>query len=397
VAAWVSDAPPYGITTHAIRSGQTPARALNGVVVDGATLRNAHLEVSVNETGQVTVSHASGRRVLDAITFVDEADLGDLYTPAPRARPVELEFRGVRPVHRGPLRGALELRYRVRDTSRRGRTDVDLSLSLVLDAEAPFLRLEVSGNNYRTDHRVRIALRGDVERPTVWADAAFGPVQRVPVAITPDEAAMEHAPPTAPLHRYVSLFDDRRGWTLFSDGLAEYEPRAGEVLVTLLRAVGELSRNDLPERPGHAGWPTPTPGAQCLGPFSASLAVMFHGPRDEMVVDEIERAADDVLLPLTGTTLRSALDPRDEVVGLELLGDGLAFSALKESEDGESLVVRCVNRRDEAVRGAWRFPFNVREARRARLDETPLAPLEHAGTEVHFTAEPHAIVTLLVR
>jgi alpha-mannosidase len=68
---------------------------------------------------------------------------------------------------------------------------------------------------------------------------------------------------TAPLQRYVSLFDERKGATVYSDGLAEYEAREdGSVAITLVRAVGELSRNDLPERPGHAGWPAPVPGAQ---------------------------------------------------------------------------------------------------------------------------------------
>jgi len=38
--------------------------------------------------------------------------------------------------------------------------------------------------------------------------------------------------------------------------------------VTVLRACGELSRIDLPERPGNAGWPTHTPEAQCIGPFA---------------------------------------------------------------------------------------------------------------------------------
>src|SRR5262249_2845236 len=159
-----------------------------------------------------------------------------------------------------------------------------------------------------------------------------------------------------------------------------------DILVTLVRAVGELSRNDLPERPGHAGWPTPTLAAQCLGAFHASFAILPHGPRLAEIVDEIERAADDVLLPLTGTTLRSAIYPRAEVSGAEVVGDGLAFSTLKESENGEWLVLRCVNRREEERHGVWRLPFEVREAHLARLDETLMTPLTPAGADVPFLA-----------
>ena len=231
----------------------------------------------------------------------------------------------------------------------------------------------------------------------MWADAAFGPVQRKPIVVSEAEAAVERPPATAPLHRYVSLFDRRAGFTLFSDGLAEYEVRDAGVLVTLVRSVGELSRPDIPERPGNAGWPRPTPGAQCLGPFAASFAVMPHGPRVPQTVDAIERASDDVLCPLVGATLRSALRVPDPVAGVELSGSGLACSTIKESEDGEWLVLRCVNLLEARVAGQWTVPFRISEARLARLDETVVSDLAYSGQSAGFTAEARAIVTILVR
>jgi alpha-mannosidase len=185
---------------------------------------------------------------------------------------------------------------------------------------------------------------------------------------------------------------------VLSDGLAEYESRGdGSVAVTLVRSVGELSKSDLPERPSHAGWPVPAPQAQCHGPFAANLALMFHGARDTPTIDAIDRAADDFLVPMTGATLRSALTVSDDVVGPELVGAGLAFSAIKESEDGRWLVLRCVNLADEQVAGAWRLPFAVDQARLARLDETVGEPASIEGQTVTFTAVARAIVTILVR
>jgi hypothetical protein len=399
VAAWVSNAPPYGVSTFAIGSRYEPVRPPDSVFLEGRSLRNEHLRFTIDDAGVVSVEHlATGRRIAGVIGFADEADGGDLYTPAPRSRAAAFEFRGAKRTHRGPLRGELEARYRMRELARRGAPDVELSVRLILDAGARFLRVMVAGVNHRTDHRLRLVLRSDVANPGVWADATFGAVHREPLEVPAEEAAVEHPPATGPLHRYVSLFDHVRGFTVFSDGLAEYETNdAGEVFVTLVRAVGELSRNDLPERPGHAGWPTPTPLAQCLGPFEASFATMFHGPRLAGTIDEIELAADDVLLPLAGTTLRSAIDPRPEVVGPELVGAGLAFSAMKESEDGEWLVLRCVNHRDDEVHGVWRLPFAVHDASLARLDEMPVMSLEPQGSEVAFAAPAHGIVTILVR
>jgi Alpha-mannosidase len=124
---------------------------------------------------------------------------------------------------------------------------------------------------------------------------------------------------------------------------------------------------------------------------------MLHGPRDPFTIDAIECAADDVLCPLRGVTLRSALDVPVPVHGVELTGTGLAFSAVKESEDGAWIVVRCVNLLDEPASGSWRFPFDLTVARLARLDETPISDLVTADRRIDFHADPHAIVTILAR
>lgn len=399
VAAWVTDAPSYGIAAYEIGSGEARRqRPREPVVVDRGVMSNGALRIAVDAEGQVSLEQiASGRRIPSLFQIIAEDDVGDLYTPAPRPRDVDIQFRGVRRVHRGPLRGELLLRYRLVASASR-RADVDLSLNLIVDADAPFLRIDVHGQNRRENHRVRLALAGDVANGTVWADAAFGPVRRDVIEVDLADSAAEHVLPTAPLHRYVSLFGESSGFTVFSDGLAEYEARAdGAIVVTVLRAVGELSKNDLPERPGHAGWPSHTPGAQCFGPFDASLAVMPHNARLPATIDAIERAADDFLVPLTGETLRSALAVPSPVFGVELTGQGLGFSALKESENGEWLVFRCVNLREDHVAGTWRVAFDIREAKLARLDETPLGDLVFDGREIRFGAGPRAIVTILAR
>jgi hypothetical protein len=403
VAAWVADAPAYGLASYAIddqHSGKRPAASsppLDRVTVSQVTLRNATLDVAISEAGVVSLGDlTSGRRVNALLELIDERDVGDLYTPAPRDRPFRVLFRGARRVHRGPLRGELAANYRIVDEAQPKNVLADVSVRLTLDAGAKFLRIAIAGDNRGENHRVRLAVRGDVTDASVWADAAFGTVRREPIVVSEAEAAVER--PTAPLHRYVSLFINSAGMTLFSDGLAEYEARPdGAVLVTLVRGVGELSRNDLPERPGHAGWPSPTPGAQCLGPFEGKFAVMLHGPRNDETIDAIERAADDVLNPLVGTTLRSALEVPAPVDGVRLVGDGLAFSAIKESEVGGWIVLRCVNLLERDVEGEWHLPFDLAEAHLARLDETLIGAAEVDGRCVRIHAGPRAIVTVLVR
>jgi alpha-mannosidase len=405
VAAWIADAPAYGVVSYPIADQRAAmrrtvsSRPSDTFTASRTTLRNAVLELSVSATGAVTITHvSSGRRIHSLLELLDERDVGDLYTPAPRERSFQGVLRGARLVHSGPLRGELAASYRIVEDARPKAVLADVTAHLTLDTGAEFLRISIVGDNRAENHRVRLALHSDVREASVWADAAFSVVNREPIYVGEAEAAIERPPATAPLHRYVSLFNSSAGMTLFSDGLAEYEARAdGAILVTLVRGVGELSRNDLPERPGHAGWPSPTPAAQCLGEFKAAFGLMLHGPRVDETVDAIEKTADDVLNPLVGSTLRSALEVPAPVKGVRLVGAGLAFSAMKQSEDDKWIVLRCVNLLDREVTGEWQLPFAVAEAHLARLDETLIGDVAVEGRCVRFQAAPRAIVTVMVK
>jgi hypothetical protein len=426
VVAWLPAIAGYGTATFTLDGPPvTPSESPVTVRATRNVLDNGALTVAIDDAGNVGIaSVAHGSRIGAVVRFEDVPDVGDLYTHAPGAHGVtHASFLGAHVVQRGPLRGTIEGRWRVRippsaavEHERVALTGystpatsvpalgngtlvaLEMTVRLTLDAGASTVGVTIVGENVARDHRLRVVFATGLPHAVVWADAAFGPVQRRSIAATASERAMEIPPATAPLHRYVSLFSNDRGVTLYSDGLAEYEALTdGGIAVTLVRAVGELSRNDLPERPGHAGWPVPTPLAQCLGPFEASFALMLHGPRSPATIHLIERAADDVLIPLRGSTLRSALAVSEPTGGIELFGDGLAFGAVKESEDGATLVLRCVNLTDSRVDGRWRLQVPASDARLARLDETPLTPLHIEAGDIPFTAAPRAVVTILVR
>jgi len=60
-------------------------------------------------------------------------------------------------------------------------------------------------------------------------------------------------------------------------------------------------------------------------------------------------------------------------------------------------VLRCVNLTDDTVAGRWLLPFEAREARLARLDETPVSDVAISGRLLEFSVPPRAVVTHLVR
>jgi alpha-mannosidase len=395
VAAWVPEVPAYGVRCFPHQQRARKHEIPNPVRADGGEITNGRVSVRVGADGGVVVGDVATRRTLSgALVWESQTDQGDLYTQSLRGPKLAVKFRGAKVAAKGPLRAAIETRW----SFGAGRERVDATVTLIVDADAAFVRASVRGTNDASDHRLQLGFRTDVAEARVVADAMFGPVSRKPIVVSPGDAAFERPPLTDPLHRYVSIYGRERGATLISDGLGEYEVTPdGTIFVTVVRSVSELSRNDMPERPGHAGWPTHTPEAQCHGPFSAELALMLHGADSSLTRDAIERATDDVLLPLTGASLRSALSLPAPVPGVGLEGTGLACSAIKESDEHDWLVLRCVNVTEESQRGAWTIPFPIQEARLARLDETPGEPLRPADGRVPFTAPPRGVVTILVR
>ena len=393
---WVE--PMEGFTLVSKRqAGRTRTQVPHPVRCATTWLDNGLLRVEVDAMGVVSVTdHVLGRRIDDVVSLERQREAGDLYTPAPRERMDVGAARRVRLVHRGPLRGELSVDFPAggKDRGAGGMC----TISIQLDAESRAVRMLVRGENRSSNHRLRLRVDTGLAGSTTLADAAFLPVERTPLVVRPAAEAMEHVVPTAPLHRWVARFTAEAGVAIVSDGLAEYESRHdGSVLVTLIRAVGQLSLADLPERPGHAGWPAATPAAQCMGPYGACFALRMLTADSPTVRDEIEQFAEDELVPLTGETLRSnMLSPRTRG-GLALDGAGLTFSAAMPAARDGWIVLRCVNQRATAVRGTWRLAAAVLEAARARLDETVLEPLQVVQDAVTFTAAPHEIVTVLVR
>ena len=400
---WVDHIAGYGVASRAQHGGtrgalrRVSSGVRNAVRADGLTLDNGLVRVSVDEQGTVhLLDLLTGREVDRLVTLEQTAEAGDLYTPGPRRPLPNPTVRRVRLVHRGPLRGeiAVDVDLSATKSGRRGRCRI----ALQLDADLPVVRIAIDGDNRAGDHRLRLRLASALAGATTLADAAFHPVTRQALDISDAEERTEHLVPTAPLHRWVTRFTPGAGVTVISDGLAEYESfDDGAIAVTLLRAVGVLSRADLPERPGHAGWPADTPAAQSIGPFAARLALAMHGPDSLVQRDAIQTLVDAVLHPIVGETLRSNLLEDVECGGLELHGAGLTFSAAAPAQREGWIVLRCVNQRDEHVRGRWTLNRPVREAVRSRLDETSLDSLEVDGHSVSFDAAPLDVVTVLLR
>jgi len=364
------------------------------------SLDNGLLALTVARDGTVTLADRRTGLLYPSLLRLESAgDAGDTYTWAPRARDRTRHLGGpvaVRVLARGPLVAALEVRGRL--TCATGH--VDTRAILTLHAGSPALRCTVQLDNRASDHRLRLRLPTGVPAVAAIAGTQFGTATR------PAVAASSHYPSetpvaTAPAQRFVAVADGARGLAVLAPGFFEYELSPnGDLQVTLLRAVGQLSRDDLPTRPGHAGWPTPTPEAQCPGPDRLQLAVVPVEAADLWAGNALPELWEDVFLPPRALWLRQATPLSTAPWDIRLEGRGLVFSSAKPPEQGDGLVLRCWNARAEAVSGAWRFARPVARAIRVRADERSASAgelvLAESGHEVPVVVEPYGIATTRV-
>ena len=387
-----------GLGFAAMTLGASDAQPLlSGADTAGERIENKFVTVQCSAMGRIgLIDRRSGERYPDVLGFLDEGDRGDTYTPGISGAVEGFAELNTHVLASGPLVAAVERRYRLESA---GRGTVAIRAIVILHADSRVVRIRLEIENATIDHRLRVRFPVGVG-DAATAGAAFGYEFREPVRLAPQDFPAEQPIPTAPAHRYVAAGLGDRGLAVLCPGFFEYEWTAQhELVITLLRSVGELSRNDLPTRPGHAGWPMATPDAQEPGLHIVEMAIAPMGEGEARDVASLEQLWEDTFLPCQGTFVRDfAGDVASlQAIGAELEGSGLVFTALKSAETGQGVVLRCYNVESAPVDGAWRFASAIASAARVRADESVIETVALDGPKsVRFTAPPRGLVTILI-
>jgi alpha-mannosidase len=287
--------------------------------------------------GLEIVDAESGLRIIH--TVEDEGDRGDLYDFCPRD---DAPPSSSRDLHLG-------VHLRARPIGRRVELDVEL---------APRAR----------DHRLRA--RFDLSTPpaSIWTDTPFGWRAR-----------------TTPGTHPVSSVTTAPGLALGGPGLHEIERGAdGALRLTLVRAVGWMSRGDLATRPGHAGYHVPTPDAQGLSPLRFRYALAVGA--------EADRALAPGLLAPRAVALARARPVDRPFLSVEPASARL--SIFKRADEGDALIVRVSGPPDEAITARLRLYRPLRRVCASDLDERTGAELAVGGDELSLPIPANEVVTL---
>lgn len=345
-------------------------------------IENEFYRLEASAQGEMTLTHRlSGLTFPLELEFEDTSDAGDEYDWSPCPEDKMVSSSGMYPAIRfteHPYRSTMELRYSLPVPSsltpdRKGRSEetVDLPIAMRISLSPGIDRVDfnVHVENRAHDHRLRMIFNFPVETDRSYADGHFTVVER-----KAEKGTTSHQ------RHFVCVQDEKRSFWVYNRGLPEYETvpsgKKTRVAVTLLRAVGWLSRGDLVTRPGNAGWPLSTPEAQCVGEYDYTLALaMDTHPFPESIHAQAGRTLN--LPPLAfpmgrgegktgnGWSLCSCDNPH------------ITLSACKKRKGREELVIRLYNLSPHPQRVRLSFatvPEQIRE----------LTPVEEDGELVRL-------------
>jgi alpha-mannosidase len=374
------------------------AASADPVAAGPGRLNNGLVSVEVAADG--TLDLRAGEVVLrGAGRLVDGGDAGDLYNYAPPTDDLlvtEPERVAVTTLAAGPVSGrlAVERTYRwplgldAAATARSAdQAAVRTVTSVELRAGEPFVRLRVEFDNPCRDHRLRLHLPLATAATSSFAEGQFAVVERG----TSAEGGHGEVPlPTFP----ASGFVDAGGAAVLLDQVTEYELLTDppELALTLLRSVGQISRDVHRYRDEPAGPQTPTPGAQCLGPVAASLAVQPHPGawHQDRVLTQMEQFRHD-LLTAPGGGPPEAPGAR-AAPGLAVQAEGVTLSALRRR--GDWLELRLAAQHPAPVTATVTVGGRLVAAREADLLGRPGDDLPVAGASLRLNLAAWEIRTV---
>ena len=355
-----ADIPAFGYRVYYLKRAQKDAPE-KGLRSAEYRMENRFIAVDIHADGTFDVTEKSAGRVYRNLgKYEDTGDVGDEYffretcgAPVTTDRAdaeitcqADTECRTVFRIGHIlhiPLCADSALRENYEAMTRRLQRNIGRSAKtaafpittyLSLEKDSPVLKIRTEFNNTVKDHRLWMLFPTDICSDTHLADSVFDVIER------PDIPGKNWTNPSCcqRMQYFAAAEDEAGGLAVINRGMYEYEilRERKQIAVTLLRCVGELG-----------DWGVfPTPAAQCPGPFAAELAVFpyaGHSFRQNGCREAVQFQTD-----MRAVQIRDIAGSLPESRQfLNCAGDGLAFSALKISEDEKALMLRVYNVTDE--------------------------------------------------
>lgn len=369
-------------------------------------LENGYMKVEVNYNGTLNITDKKSGMYYSGIGYlIDQGEAGNAWRhAAPEADKIydSQEAKATVTVEEtGQLRGRLRVDYEIRvplESDEKGRSEdlinIPVSLYLTLTNDSPFLDCRIAVENTAADHWLRMVFPTDLDSDTVRADSHFDVVERnIPL---PDSTGWkEEWVGTYPMRSFVDISDGNMGLAVITEGLFEYEAMRDDrnsIAVSILRSlrikleVSETHKEIIKD-----------PGPLCLGRREFRFAIYPHKGawRDA----DLPFISQSFSMPMRACQIGNSKGDMPAGWGmLEISPRSLVYSAVKQSEDGKSIVLRLFNPTDEAVKGKISFQGDIQSAFLMNLDEKDGEKLEITeNNEIPVSCPPKKILTLGIK
>ena len=337
--------------------GTAEQKAPSPFTVGDRSIENQFYRVTVNEAdGSVAVLDKDlGLELPRCNWFVDEGDRGDEYNfdalldaqavLAPAAPPtIAVEVGPVSASLRLTLPYSLPRRLENdRETRSAERVTVPIETTVRLHAGVKRIDFTTDVDNLAHDHRLRVHFQTPIHSPSTQSEQAFAVVER-PLALESADGP-EQPIGTVPQKTFTCIEANGVGVALFNRGLQEVEALAKadgiDLALTLVRAVGWLSRSDLRMRNGHAGPGLETPGAQSPGRHRFAYALTSYA--GTYASAGIVHQAHDFAYPPIAMTTEGHAGNGTAATLVACDNPNVVVSAVTPSRRPQHVLVRCYN------------------------------------------------------
>jgi len=403
------DVPGLGYRTYRIKPGYEKEKEKKP---EELKLENEYLKVTPNlKSGTLDIYDKETKiRYQNCNLFVDGGDAGDEYTYSPPCEDLLISsveaksqikweaFNSVRSTLR--IKIHLELPESLsKDRKKRSSKTVDCPITSYVSLYPGVKRVDVRTviENKAKDHRLRVTFPTEIETDTSYAEAHFQVISRK-ISSPETREWMEKSYGINPQQNFVDINNGDFGLTIANQGLPEYEiveeDQQSIIALTLLRCVGWLSQDGLLTRKGHAGWPFPTPGAQCLGTHTFHYSLIPHGSDWQRARTFMEAERFNTPMRCWQTESHEGKLP-GKMSLVEIKPESLILSALKKAEEGEAVILRLYNTVPQTMEGNLSFFLPLKEAYLAGLNERRQERLEiQPANMVKVTVKGFEIITL---
>ncbi len=342
----------------------------------------------------------------------DTEDVGDEYDYAPCAETKTIHSDGaigvVRILEATDLAATLEAEFVLElpeaiegDRKRRSSRTVGcrVRMRVRLTRGSPLVDVEFLFDNKALDHQLRVKFPSGIQSENVISDGHFY-VNARPLEQPAGSDWVQPPAGTWPQQDFSLVEDGEKGLAVLNRGLPEIAAKGGAdgvvLSLTLLRAVGWLSRDDFETRRLMNAGPTlDTPDAQCLGGQRFRYAVVpFSGDHIAFGLRSLSQRWRTPVLSKQG------VEDGHIAGGVSLFRKDnarAAVTAIKRHEQRDTLIIRVFNETGEEITETLTFGLPISSAWETDLLEERGGRMQPSGRyQLPLELGPHAIMTIEV-